>query len=67
MFAQRTLFRGAIDELHSHQRGQGDLISLVAANLWARLPGPWGIGPRGQRPGGYRNRANAWCAYVMWL
>ena len=34
------LFRGAIDELHSHPRGQGDSISLVAANLWTRLPGP---------------------------
>jgi hypothetical protein len=34
------LFRGAIDELHSHPRRQGDSISLVTANLWTRLPGP---------------------------
>ena len=33
------LFRGAIDELHSHPRGRGDSISLVAANLWTRLSG----------------------------
>ena len=36
------LLRGAIDELHSHPRGQGDSIPLVVANLWTRLPGARG-------------------------